>query len=91
MADVETLCAILLQRKDYVKGTPIRLISCLTGKEIDGVAEFISKKLETRVIAPTDLVWVHGNGTMTIGDSENSDSGYWEEFSDNLYRYTAED
>ena len=50
--DVETLCAIIAQRKDYKKGTPIRLISCYTGSIKDGVAQYVSNKLNVDVEAP---------------------------------------
>lgn len=50
--DVETLCAIIAQRKDYKKGVPIRLISCYTGKKEDGVAQYVANKLHVDVEAP---------------------------------------
>ena len=53
--DVETLCAIIAQRKDYQKGTDIRLISCYTGSKDDGVAQYIANKLKVTVWAPTKL------------------------------------
>lgn len=53
--DADTLCAIIAQRADYKKGTPIRLIACYTGSVDDGVARYISNKLKVDVIAPTEL------------------------------------
>lgn len=53
--DVETLCAIIAQRKDYQKGTDIRLISCYTGSRKDGVAQYIANKLGVTVWAPDKL------------------------------------
>ena len=53
--DVETLCAIIAQRKDYKKGTDIRLISCYTGSKEDGVAQCIANKLGVTVWAPDKL------------------------------------
>lgn len=50
--DVETLCAIIAQRKDYKKGVPIRLISCYTGSQEDGVAQYVANKLHVDVEAP---------------------------------------
>lgn len=50
--DVETLCAIIAQRKDYKKGTNIRLISCNTGAAKDGVAQYVADKLHVTVLAP---------------------------------------
>lgn len=57
--DADTLCAIIAQRPDYKKGTPIRLISCNTGQEDDGVAKYISKKLNVTVLAPDTEVFVY--------------------------------
>lgn len=50
--DADTLCAIIAQRKDYEKGTDIRLISCYTGSQEDGVAQYIANKLNVTVWAP---------------------------------------
>lgn len=57
--DADTLCAIIAQREDYEKGTPIRLISCDTGKTDDGVAAYIARKLKVRVKAPTTTAIVY--------------------------------
>ncbi len=53
--DVETLCAIIAQRKDYHKGTNIRLIACQAGAKADGVAQYIADKLRVTVVAPDKL------------------------------------
>ena len=53
--DVETLCAIIAQRKDYKKGMNIRLIACNAGSKPDGVAQYIADKLRVLVTAPTKL------------------------------------
>jgi SPP1 gp7 family putative phage head morphogenesis protein len=53
--DVETLCAIIAQRKDYHKGTNIRLIACQAGAKDDGVAQYIADKLHVVVVAPDKL------------------------------------
>ena len=53
--DVDTLCAIIAQRPDYKKGSDIRLISCYTGQEKDGVARYIADKLKVNVLAPDKL------------------------------------
>jgi len=50
--DVETLCAIIAQRKDYKKGTNIRLIACNSGTAVDGVARYMANKLHVTVLAP---------------------------------------
>ena len=61
--DVETLCAIIAQRKDYQKGMNIRLISCNTGEKADGVAQYIADKLHVKVLAPDKKAIV--NRTVT--------------------------
>lgn len=53
--DADTLCAIIAQRKDYKKGTDIRLIICYSGSEDDGLAKYVSDKLKVTVIAPDKL------------------------------------
>ena len=50
--DVDTLCAIIAQRKDYKKGTDIRLIVCYSGTRDDGIARYVSDKLKVNVLAP---------------------------------------
>lgn len=52
--DVETFCAIISQREDYEKGTPIRLIACHSGSKEDGTAQYVANKLGVQVIAPRD-------------------------------------
>ncbi|MBR3245193.1 MAG: hypothetical protein IKI32_01690 [Lachnospiraceae bacterium] len=49
--DPDTLCAIIAQRKDYKKGTDIRLISCYAGTKEDGVARYVADKLGVNVLA----------------------------------------
>ena len=50
----ETLAKIILARDDYVKGTPIRLLSCFTGDDSSGscIAKELAEMLGTEVIAP---------------------------------------
>jgi hypothetical protein len=50
----ETLAKIIMARDDYVKGTPIRLLSCFTGDDSNGtcLAKELAEMLETEVIAP---------------------------------------
>ena len=60
--DADTLCAIIAQRKDYKKGTDILLISCYSGSEEDGVADYVSKKLKVNVLAPDKLGIIDKSG-----------------------------
>lgn len=69
--DPDTLCAIIAQRADYKKGTDIRLISCYTGQESDGVAQYIADKLKVNVIAPDKK----GIISRSIGGEYNVYSG----------------
>lgn len=56
---------------------PIRLISCETGKEVNGFAQNLANKLGRKVIAPSDTVWIHPNGRITIGPNARTDTGKW--------------
>lgn len=62
--------------KSYSKD-PVRLISCETGKNADGFAQNLANKLGREVIAPSDTVWIHPNGKMTIGPNAKSNTGKW--------------
>ena len=62
--------------KDYSK-KPIRLISCSTGKDVNGFAQNLANKTGRKVIAPSDTVWIHQNGNLTIGPNSKTDSGKW--------------
>jgi len=77
--DVETLCAIIAQRKDYRKGTPIRLISCYTGSEEDGIAQYIANKLHVDVEAPDKKgiisKWLSGNYEVYSGSEKGKHDG----------------
>ncbi len=56
---------------------PIRLISCKTGKDINGFAQNLANKLGRKVIAPSDTVWIHPSGKITIGPDARINSGKW--------------
>lgn len=59
--DSDTLCAIIAQRKDYKKGTDIRLVVCYSGERDDGVAQYIADKLKVNVKAPDKLGIINKN------------------------------
>ncbi len=61
---------------DYSKN-PVRLISCETGKNVNGFAQNLANKLGRKVVAPSDTVWIHPSGKMTIGPNAWSDTGKW--------------
>ena len=57
------------------KGGPIRLLSCnaAAGK----AAQNLANKLGTEVLAPDNILWVHGNGALTIGKTAVRNTGKW--------------
>lgn len=72
--DAYTLSNIIRNRKDYMKGTNIRLLSCNTGNtENTGncVAQIVANELGVDVEAPTDVIYVSQNGTFTVGDYDD--------------------
>ncbi|MFN5495639.1 MAG: RHS repeat-associated core domain-containing protein [bacterium] len=69
-----------LIRKSGWNGEPIRLISCKTGASATGIARRLSDKLGARVTAPSDLVWLHSDGRLTIGSAANRHTGTWNVF-----------
>ncbi|OQY66043.1 MAG: hypothetical protein B6D47_11970 [Rhodocyclaceae bacterium UTPRO2] len=71
--------ATFIQKNGHA-GEPIRLISCSTGACSKGAAQNLANKLGTRVIAPSDTVWIHPNGSLTIGNSATTNTGTWNTF-----------
>jgi len=74
--DHRVLARMYKEDKDYSKN-PVRLISCETGKDVNGFAQNLANKLGRKVIAPSDTVWIHPSGKMTIGSNAKSDTGKW--------------
>ena len=74
-----TLSKYIKSKKDY-KGEAIRLISCHTGELSNGVAQNLANKLKVIVKAPSDTVWVHPNGTLSIGKTDIEKNGHWNYF-----------
>lgn len=62
----ETMARIILERGDYTKGTPIRLLSCFTGDDSSGTcfAQELAEMLETEVIAPDFQLIVSETGRL---------------------------
>ena len=67
-------------KKNGYSGGPVRLISCSTGGSPTGVAKNLANKLGAEIIAPTDTVWIHPSGNLTIGADAKSNTGSWERF-----------
>ena len=72
--NVETLCAIIAQRKDYKKGTPVRLLSCFTGDDSRGTcfAQELANMLETEVIAPDFEPLISSRGRLGKPDARGN-------------------
>lgn len=81
--DVETLCAIIIQRDDYQRGMKIRLVSCNTGREPDGVAQYIADRLGVEVLAPENNAAVkleNGKSTTYSCDEFGQEKGKYKPF-----------
>ena len=71
--DVEMVYKILMGRKDYKKGTPVRLLSCSTGEEDengDCFAQYLADKLNAIVYAPEGLLTYDKYGIMEVETSD---------------------
>jgi RHS repeat-associated protein len=66
-----------LIKKSGQSGSCIRLISCSAGATPTGVAQNLANKLGMKVIAPTDTVWIHSTGKLTIGKTPTANTGQW--------------
>jgi hypothetical protein len=67
----------MYKRDKSFSDNPIRLIACETGKNIDGFAQNLANKLGCEVMAPSDVVWIHPSGKITIGPNPRVNSGKW--------------
>lgn len=63
-------------RKHGLEGQKIRLISCETGKHPKSVAQHLANQLKVEVLAPSDVTWLHSDGTLTIGHRTRN-AGEW--------------
>ena len=72
--------AEILKSSGLYQGGNIRLISCETGADGATTAMSLAEQLNVKVIAPSNIVWVMPDGTMTIGDTPNSNNGEWRVF-----------
>ena len=72
--DAKTLAKIIRNRKDYSKGSKVRLLSCSTGKITDTAncfAQQLANALGVEIEAPTDDIFVYPNGDFIIGKRNN--------------------
>ena len=71
--------ATCMQSLGY-KGGPVRLISCKSGMGTASIAQNLANKLGTKVIAPSDSIWILSNGKINIGPNMYRNVGEWLEF-----------
>lgn len=74
--DAKTLAKIIRNRKDYSKGSKVRLLSCSTGKITDTAncfAQQLANALRVEIEAPTDDIFVYPNGDFIIGKRNNGE------------------
>lgn len=75
--DQRRLAKFIKQDMGYKSG-PIRLISCSTGTK--QFAQHFANKMGITVIAPSDTIWAHSDGRLTIGPKSYINNGKWVEF-----------
>jgi hypothetical protein len=68
-------------RKSGYQGGDVRLLSCSTGACDAGAAQNLANKIGANVMAPTDTLWIHRNGALTIGPNSAVNTGVWRVFS----------
>ena len=77
--DHRTLADLIRRQPDY-DGSPIRLLSCSTGRDVDGLAQRLADALGTEVEAPSDTLWIWSNGATGIGPTQRNLTGEWRMF-----------
>jgi hypothetical protein len=69
-----------LARNASYSGAPIRLLACESGALTDGLAQSMANGMGANVKAPTDSLWIHGDGSLSIGADPAKPTGTWHEF-----------
>ena len=69
--------ADIYKESGLYKGGKIRLISCEAAAPDAFTAQWFADEMGVEVLAPTDIVWVHSDGHMTIGPDEFTNTGSW--------------
>ena len=64
-------------RANGYTGGPVRLIACSSGACSKGAAQKLANELGAAVKAPTDTVWIHPGGRLTVGPTPTSRTGSW--------------
>lgn len=70
--------ATYVKKDSGYKSGPIRLVSCSAGNQ--DFAQFFANKMGVKVLAPTNTVWAHSDGKLTIGPRSYINKGEWKEF-----------
>lgn len=70
------LAKMIKDSKNY-HGEKVRLLSCETASEGAVAAQELADELGVEVLAPSDILWVFSDGSMTIGPDELTNSGQW--------------
>lgn len=74
--DAYTLAVIIRNRKDYISGTKVRLLSCSTGNTDetgDCFAQILANELGIEVEAPTKDILVYQDGAFDIGEKNDGE------------------
>jgi len=74
--NVHELARMLRESPDY-HGGAIRLVACESGAKGATAAQNLADDLQVDVLAPSDVVWIAEDGTMTIGKKWGVNSGRW--------------
>ena len=69
--------AEILKNDPNYHGGDIRLCSCKTGAEGAIAAKALARQLGVNILAPSDTLWIHMDGTMTIGADQFMNDGQW--------------
>lgn len=70
----------MLKGLGWNDGQPIRLVSCGTGRDGATVGGKLSKELGVDVYAPSDIVYVRRDGTLSVGTDPEKETGGWTRF-----------
>ena len=69
--------ADILKESGLYNGGDIRLISCETGKPGALAAQGLANKLGVNILAPTDVVYIFGDGRMIVSSDGYTNDGEW--------------
>lgn len=67
-------------KKQGLEFKKIRLLACSSGVHPKGAAQHLANKLGVPVEAPTGKLWIHPDGSLTIGPAPTRNTGTWIEY-----------